>query len=144
MTANVCLYNQKGYCKYGNTFRNLHVNEKFDITTCDGSQCSKRHPKSCFYFEKYKKCKFGNYCKFSHECDQRNPEDETEINIMKTIIKSQEDKIAKLETDIDEVKSNLVDLSKKFEELSSLKSDQNLDIFQCAFCEKNYKTKSGY
>ena len=62
---------------------------------------------------------------------------------MKTILKNQENKIAKLETEIVEVKSNLVELGRKFEEFLFLKSDKNMDVFQCDFCEKTYKSKSG-
>ena len=46
------------------------------ITTTSNSL---RHPRRCRYFQEYKYCKFGEYCKFNHE----EFEDDTEITEIK-------------------------------------------------------------
>ena len=34
---------------------------------CEVQKCSFRHPRKCRYYLDYNNCKFGNYCKFSHD-----------------------------------------------------------------------------
>ena len=33
---------------------------------CENRKCLKRHLKTCKYFERYNRCKFGVYCAFAH------------------------------------------------------------------------------
>ena len=63
----VCQYNKFGFCRYGSRCYRPHVNEKCDNDNCNFNECPLRHPKKCRYFVEYNKCKFGEYCHFSHE-----------------------------------------------------------------------------
>jgi hypothetical protein len=62
----LCLFNKFGYCKYNETCRKHHVNEKCKDNTCDISKCKLRHPKLCKFFRNYGYCKFSP-CAFKHE-----------------------------------------------------------------------------
>ena len=64
---NVCLFFKYGFCKYRETCRQVHYEEICDIVHCESLNCAKRHPKDCRYFSKFKRCKFGSFCLFSHE-----------------------------------------------------------------------------
>ena len=65
-SGNVCLYNKFGFCKHGNCCWKMHIQEKCEIPECDASQCDKRHPQECRYYQSYKRCKFGQYCSYNH------------------------------------------------------------------------------
>ena len=62
-----CQHNKFGFCKHGEKCWKKHVEEICKNENCDINQCRKRHPQLCRYFSVYKRCKFGQYCAFSHE-----------------------------------------------------------------------------
>ena len=67
MAANtLCLYNKFGFCKHGDKCRKEHVQEICENNECNQSECRRRHPKECKYFKLYKRCKFNEFCAFSH------------------------------------------------------------------------------
>ena len=39
-----------------------------DVETggCVSEYCEQRHPRQCFYYNVYGKCKFGEYCRYNH------------------------------------------------------------------------------
>ena len=41
-----CQYNDRGYCKHGDKFYNMHIDKVCDDKNCSG-QCDKRHPIPC-------------------------------------------------------------------------------------------------
>ena len=63
----VCLYNKFGHCKYSETCRKFHSKEICEKDDCEIKECVNRHPKSCKYFDEYRRCKFGEFCSFSHK-----------------------------------------------------------------------------
>ena len=63
---NVCKYNKLGFCKFKDTCKTLHVNEKCENSSCDISTCSLRHPKVCKYYREYNRCKFSDRCAYVH------------------------------------------------------------------------------
>ena len=65
-TENLCLHNKFGFCKHGNYCWKRHVEEKCENLECEGSHCERRHPQECIYFKNYKRCKFDEYCAYSH------------------------------------------------------------------------------
>ena len=87
----LCLHNKFGFCKYGELCRREHVNEICENEKCKVDSCNKRHPRKCKYFEEYRRCKFSDYCAFSHEIP-RNPIEE-ELNLIKDSIKALEREI---------------------------------------------------
>ena len=62
----LCLYHKYGHCKYSETCRKFHPKETCYEHDCEIKECLKRHPKSCKYFDEYQRCKFGEFCSFSH------------------------------------------------------------------------------
>ena len=98
-----CQHNKFGFCKHGEKCWKKHVEEICKNENCDINQCRKRHPLLCRYFSVYKRCKFGQYCVFSHE----NP-----IDPIFEEIKALKEKIDTLEKQNKEMKDVLRSLEK--------------------------------
>jgi hypothetical protein len=62
---NVCSWNKFGFCKHRETCRKFHAKEVCDDKECDILKCSLRHPKTCKFYNEYKRCKFVP-CAFKH------------------------------------------------------------------------------
>ena len=119
MEANLCQHNKFGYCKFGSKCRNIHIDTVCDRNDCDMEKCTSRHPRPCFYFMQYGRCKFFP-CSYSHEMKQkkenfrnirnRDYEIQTTIGHFKELIAKFEILIeqfsvkAKQDVEIDEVK----------------------------------------
>ena len=68
MTAvTICLHNKFGFCKHGDKCHKEHIAEICQNDRCNVNECKKRHPKGCRYYQQYKRCKFGDFCAFSHD-----------------------------------------------------------------------------
>ena len=65
-SENVCHYNNVGFCKYGNTCKRKHYEELCESKYCKEGNCKKRHPRDCFFYQVYGRCKFGEFCRFRH------------------------------------------------------------------------------
>ena len=74
--------------KFGNTCRYQHSDIICDNCKCEIKTCERRHPRKCSYFERFSRCKFGVFCKYSHV----------------TLSKNDEKEIKKLELEITELK----------------------------------------
>ena len=81
---NVCLFNKFGHCKYRETCRLRHFEEKCENKFCEIENCPLRHPKNCRYFQQFRRCKFGDYCSFAHKIEDFGRKDETLENEVKT------------------------------------------------------------
>ena len=68
----LCLHNKFGYCKFSETCRKFHMKEICQIERCEVQECLKRHPKICKYYEQYQRCKFGEFCAYSHRSINEN------------------------------------------------------------------------
>ena len=67
----ICKINKFGYCKLRNTCLKTHENQKCEEKKdCNFWNCSLRLPQSCRFFREFKRCKFGEFCKVSHDHDQ--------------------------------------------------------------------------
>ena len=71
--AAVCSYFKYGFCKNGNSCRRSHIMETCEIEHCDGLDCEKRHPRTCRYYQQYKRCKFGELCAYKHSNPSVDP-----------------------------------------------------------------------
>ena len=99
MSQNVCWFNRFGYCRFGNHCFRKHINIICENVNCEIVKCSSRHPRKCKYFLEYQKCKFGEYCRFSHGIPN-NPKNmekiealEKEVEVLKQEIKHMKDHI---------------------------------------------------
>ena len=66
-------HNKYGYCKCGETCRYLHVNYLCERSDCEIYRCEKRHPRECKYWREYRRCKFNEFCSYSHK-EEHNTE----------------------------------------------------------------------
>ena len=69
-SEDVCRHHKYGFCKNQETCRLKHVNDICEKKGCEIDKCSQRHPRSCKYFQEFKRCKFGSYCLYRHEDSQ--------------------------------------------------------------------------
>ena len=66
--ATICQHFKFGYCKFRDNCRQEHVKEICANFDCQVYSCTLRHPKTCRYWERYKRCKFDP-CAFAHKND---------------------------------------------------------------------------
>ena len=128
----LCQYNKYGFCKFGRTCLNKHVDQKCDAIKCDGKKCSYRHPKICRYYLNFKYCKFGEYCRYDH----RKLESEESVKEKKRLIENVNEKdnlIDQLKKELDEkqkqIKALELSLEEKEKEIIKLWDDKGeLDL----------------
>ena len=70
----LCCYNKLGHCKFKGTCRLLHINELCEDSQCEISNCQLRHPIKWKFYTQYQRCKFSEYCSFSHITNSINKE----------------------------------------------------------------------
>ena len=64
----VCLYNQRGYCKFKQNCRKAHENKTCtEDSNCKQKDCPYRHPKLCRNFSEERYCRFGDDCAYKHK-----------------------------------------------------------------------------
>ena len=133
---NVCLFFKYGFCKYRETCRQVHYKEICDVVHCESLNCAKWHPKDCRYFSKFKRCKFGSFCLFSHEhTDVLNQTKDKDLEVKTNTL---ENHIEKLEAELKVVKDNLRDVEKKFQCLE-IEFASSIETFKILF-EKTLKS----
>ena len=65
MAAVLCVYHQYGHCRYQARCRNRHIDAVCEDMHCEITNCERRHPLSCKYFETFGRCRF-NPCSYAH------------------------------------------------------------------------------
>ena len=157
---NVCKNNKFGFCKFKDTCRFHHINTICDTIKCDIQFCEKRHPRKCKYFDKYSRCKFGIFCKYSHVTLSKNSETghtsniELDMEIIELKKKNEE-----MKKEIDLIKSDICQIIRENSEMKKviefLKQNKTEEIdfisndkknkgdkdFKCDEC--NFKGKNG-
>ena len=114
----ICKYNKFGFCKFGNTCLRKHENTK-----CENKSiwnCSLRHPRSCKYFREYKRCKFGDFCKFSHDIfvDEDVEKIRVELGTLKIKIANKDKEIEQLNEKMENLMNHLSEKITKLEEIN--------------------------
>ena len=107
--ATICKFNQIGFCKFLSYCRNMHINEKCSEIKCEDRNCLKRHPKICKFYQLYNRCKFGEYCAFTHK-----------ENAQVTEMKELKNKCATMDYDLNEKGNEILDLKVKLEVLEEV------------------------
>ena len=97
-TQNVCRYFMFWFCKYTVKCGFLHVKENCESQECDVRSCL-RHPKICWFFRDYSRCKFGKWCCFRHvhRSIESGKEIINRINNFEKLIAEKDAKITSLE-----------------------------------------------
>ena len=117
MTPVVCDRNKYGHCKFGAFCKYTHKNEICQDEECDTFNCERRHPKTCFWLKKYRRCKFSP-CSYKHS---------------KVNTKSSEKEIKVLNGRIDKIENSLKTICEKLDKVQEFP-------FSCKEC--NQKTSS--
>lgn len=115
----LCLRNKIGYCKFNQACHLRHNNKICENTSCDNS-CEERHPKDCWWFREFKRCKFM-YCAYRHVEQSHSTDNikskiltlEEKIKEKEIEMKLQEQKIEKIEAKLKE--NNLEEKVKNLE-----------------------------
>ena len=107
----VCSYFKFGYCKHREYCRKRHVKEICELSSCEISNCDKRHPIKCKYYRDYGKCKFDP-CMFSHV------KDDDGIDALKKDLENVVVSIDKMERNINELDSKLLESQTIIERLT--------------------------
>ena len=97
---NTCLYNRFGYCKFKETCKYRHIKEKCQSRNCESENCLLRHPRECRNYRDYRRCKFGDFCLFSHDFSSVEVQVD-QIEIVKNKLKVIEDKNVALNQIVD-------------------------------------------
>ena len=136
----LCLFNKFGYCKFSERCRRHHDNEICKSKHCNISECRKRHPKLCKYFENYRRCKF-NPCAYRHEQESSKIYDEVDEEKFKEIndkISVMENEINQKNGQIEELVSKISSLESEIHEIDTIKEKINdiqvkLEVFEKKF-----------
>ena len=119
----LCQYNQRGHCKFGDKCIQKHENEIcHDRNECTNQYCNKRHPRECRYFIQFGRCKFGGGCSYSHENDNKSEKEEKlekEVEEMKEGMKKVENlekEVHKLKAEVMNIKVNMARMYKLIKE----------------------------
>jgi len=138
----ICLRNKFGYCKYNKACQFKHNNNNCEKADCNKQSCEERHPKECWWFRQYNRCKFM-YCSYKHTVvpsfssrsseihekietlEKQIKEKEIQINLQEKKIKDIESKQNEndLETRMKNVERFVLKLQNKFEKEESESSD---------------------
>ena len=135
-TQNICNFNKFGFCKFRDRCRKQHVNDKCENSSCDISVCILRHPRRCKFYSEYKRCKYGEWCRFEHVENLNN----VEIDDLKKENESILTKLAGIENTLKE-KDNLIEsLLQKFKDmelkLNNISEEKTVsEKIKCAQCE---------
>lgn len=133
---NVCDKNKFGFCRFRDTCRYKHNNTTCDDVYCEIYSCEKRHPRKCNYFQRYSRCKFGEFCKYSHVTLSKIGEKESTFEnkfVMEiTELKSKNDDLKKeiqlIKNDINSILKENRELKNALELLNNKKTEEQIVI----------------
>ena len=140
-----------------------------DIVDCEIENCMQRHPRDCYYFQSYKACKFGEYCRYKHDkvADCENVfKVRTELEVEKIgarfesiekEIKNLKDEVSKLNDENSELKRKIIifeenTVTKRLEDETEKNEEDKDEInlidgvrndLECVECEFKSRTKNG-
>ena len=99
----LCLHNQKGFCKFGARCHQKHENEICqNRSECTSNNCRKRHPRLCRYYCQFGHCKFGQGCAYSHKMERKC----LKLEELEKEVKNDKEKLEKLEKEVKELKED--------------------------------------
>ena len=119
----ICLYFQKGYCKFGVKCKLEHINDICEKKNCDIERCFLRHPTKCKFFAINGNCKFGNYCAYLHSPS----EDKEKIKDLEKVVLETKCKVEKLDEEIISLKNLINALSNFNDTIETLWSNSSLE-----------------
>ena len=113
----ICLKNKYGYCKFGKFCKSKHENNECEKEVCEKWNCDKRHPKDCWWFSRFRRCKFSN-CAYKHgKSETKERELEKKLSELKTKESELEEKVSELNKEVLLLKCTVENMAKKLEKL---------------------------
>ena len=100
-TNQICRHFKYGYCRFLNNCRNQHIPEICNKEDCNMSLCSERHPRRCKYFFKFHRCKFGDFCMYSHGSMESSAPRKMEVKALATKVEDLEKEIMNMKNERD-------------------------------------------
>ena len=120
----LCIHNQRGFCKFGVKCTKKHENKVCENRNeCTNNECRYRHPRLCKYFSRFGHCKFAEGCAYSHSIDNKSmkiEELEKEVTELKEDMKKLKIELTdKMEKEVGEVK-HVSELNKDVNDLKNV------------------------
>ena len=66
MAAAICQFHQFGHCKFAVNCDKTHTPVTCDSFPCLDSECHRRHPRRCKFYDLYGRCRYAEECSFLH------------------------------------------------------------------------------
>ena len=131
----LCLRNKFGYCRYNEACQLKHNNNECEKENCDIKSCDERHPKECWWFKHYNRCKFM-FCAYKHT------EHQLPSTNLKDKLEALEKKIQEKEIEIDLQEKKVKEIERKQNESHLEARVKNLERFVLKLQEKFEKEES--
>ena len=134
----VCQFNQKGFCKFGDSCRKRHVKEICSNQNCNSTSCNLRHPRNCKFFTLFGYCKFSEDCAFKHTLTKSHSEFKTLKEQLETLTNT----ITEMNQVMDHIKNELeiFKSERKLEGELQTTQEKLLQEHICDIC--SYKARS--
>ena len=99
----ICKHNQRGFCKFKESCHKRHENQVCkDLNECRNKKCQQRHPQTCKYFVKDKRCRYQEKCAYFH---REEPDAQQKLNeILATALATQIKEVADMRNKVIELK----------------------------------------
>ena len=136
-----CVFNDTGYCKYGDYCRKMHYKYVCNIQNCNGN-CKSRHPKSC---KDGQNCRFFSkkVCAYKHVTLASNDEENHDLKKqLKSLKMENENNISKVKRLEEELKTEQANMLKKNDKLDILVGDLRNEIEHLLIEKHNVEKKN--
>ena len=126
----LCLRNKFGYCKFNQHCQLRHNNDNCAAVNCDIKDCDKRHPKECWWYNQFKRCKFA-FCSYKHVEKDNHKDFKLKIEVLERKIQEKDDEMKTQMEKINEIertlKQNELETRVKYLEKFVLVLQENLE-----------------
>ena len=95
----------------------MHISELCKNPKCEIKNCKLRHPKKCKFFRDYNRCKFGEWCFFSHETIENRLILDDIANNLNEKHETIEKKIENIDKKLSELETMELEITKKLENI---------------------------
>ena len=122
----VCLSFKFGYCKFQKNCEKTHLIDTCEKPKCFGYKCNKRHPRECFFFRRFGRCKFGTFCSYAHSTSKEVKLSE-EVKDLKVEVLSLKEETIELKEIVKELRKEIKEISTNTNTEVETEKDTNLN-----------------
>ena len=124
----VCQNGKYGYCMFGKKCDKIHFTDVCEENeNCKEKFCDKRHPVRCFFFEKFRMCKFGTFCSYIH-IESAEEKFKSEVEKLKKEVLSLQIRNRELETKLQNIYVQTTNVCNETPKIKEITHDKNLNI----------------